>query len=187
MFRIGVVVSVLVVLFAAPVQAGEFEDLLGRAGQEVDQNQPLKAVNTLRRAMAMAWMKAPLTVETATLVNDPAQSFGVYEPRGSNVYKAGEPVRLYVRPLGYKFKKEGEVLTFGFETDFYLAKPDGEVLGGKRKFGRFSFASREPIFECFLNLTYTLRGLPPGEYILETVLHDLNGGQTSFKGPIVIE
>ena len=45
----------------------------------------------------------------------------------------------------------------------------------------------EPLFEFFMNLTVTLTGAQPGEYVLEVVFRDLNGGsQTSLQKTVVV-
>ena len=50
----------------------------------------------------------------------------------------------------------------------------GKILGGKRDFKQWKFARRSSNFDMFVNMTYTLTGAPPGSYVIETTLKDLN-------------
>ena len=49
---------------------------------------------------------------------------------------------------------------------------DGAQLHHQDDFGRFPIASRTRNREFNLNLTFTLSGIPPGDYIVKAVLHD---------------
>jgi len=187
MKRSFAILVVLAVGCLGSAQAADLKELLGTAGQQAEQGQNAKAVETLRQALAQAWAKAPLGVRRAVLVNKKAQAFSRYQPRKDNAYSGQEPVVIYVEPMGYKFKRQGDFFNFGFSVDFAFLSSEGKVLAGQRGFGKWSFDAREPAFECFLNLTYTLTGVPPGKYAIETTLHDIHGGQFSFQVPVVFK
>lgn len=186
--RVAMFCLLALFLLAGSAGAGDLKGLLNQAGQLADQGQIFQAASTLRAALAEVWSLKPMGIKGASLVAQKAGAYGQYQPRPNNVYQKGEPILIYVEPAGYRFKKQGEMYTFGFSADFAVLSEDGKVLGGQKNFNRWQFSSREPLFEVYVNLTYNLTGAPPGTYLMQTTLHDANGGgDVSFKLPVVIK
>lgn len=172
---IGTLITVLAMSCPSVSEAQGVSALFKDAVEFVNKGQPLEAIRTTRLAMLDIWSNTPLSVAQSVLVKEKATGYGMYAQRPDNVYKAGDPILLYVEPVGYTIKREGDVYAFGMSADFEVTSEDGKILGGQRGFGRWSFKSRRPNFELFINLTYTLTGVKPGEYTIETKLKDAQG------------
>lgn len=50
-----------------------------------------------------AWDAAPLSVRKAVFVDDAALGYGLYVERESNAFDAGEPLVVYLEPVGYGY------------------------------------------------------------------------------------
>jgi hypothetical protein len=156
--------------------------------QAVEEASPLEAVKLLNEARLSAWSKCPLTATKSLLVSQKASGFGIYQARPNNKYRSGEPVLLYVQPIGYTYKKQGAQYQFGLTADFTFLTEGGDVLAGKRGFGNWVMTSHERNTEFFMNLTYTLSGVKPGNYIIETILNDkFSDKTTKIRTPVIIE
>jgi hypothetical protein len=162
--------------------------LFNDAAEFVKKGRPLEAIETTRLALMDIWNNAPLSIAQSVLIKEKATGYGMYAPRPNNVYKAGDPILLYVEPVCYTIKQEKDVYSFGMSADFEVTSEDGRILGGQKGFGRWSFKSRRPNFEIFINLTYTLTAVKPGEYTIETKLKDALGPDiATVRTKVVIE
>lgn len=148
----------------------------------------LREIDRLDQAVAEAWVKAPLTERRAIFVEQPAETYGAWKERPTNVFKPGENLLTYVEPVGYVWKDAGDGwLNFGFVMDFKIKTPDGRILGGQDAYKRFEFRTRFRNREVFINLKMTLTGIPDGDYVLVYTLHDLGSDkQSSFEQPFRI-
>ncbi|OYU38258.1 MAG: hypothetical protein CFE33_16970 [Pseudorhodobacter sp. PARRP1] len=156
---------------AGPVadKATEIETLMA-AG---DTPGALEAADSL---MATVWDSgADIGIREALLVAEPAAGVGIYNPRPNETYKIGEPILIYAEPYGYGFGSGGDGLyTIGFIVDLKVMTEAGEVLGEIPSVTNLDLTSRRKMHEFNANLTYTLDGITPGRYILETTLRDKN-------------
>ncbi len=175
-------------LAAMALASGPVAQLLQQSQAAYEEGKSDKSVILMLEAVEFLWQDAGIWIAQAELLAKPGAGFGIYEPRAGNVYAPGEPILLYVEPMGFKHKKLSDGrYTFGVSVDFMVKAPDGRILAGKKNLKRFTMTSRRPNREFFLNLTYTLTGAPPGDYVLETVLHDLVDGATvSVDNKIII-
>ena len=124
--------------------------------------------------------KMPLSQRVAVFVIKPAEFIGAYEERSSNNFKPGETLRTYIEPVGYVWKAKADGFSFGFVVDFTVKSAEGKILGGQENFGKFDFNSRTRLQEVMLNLSLTLDGITPGNYILEYKLHDANSEKSAL-------
>lgn len=138
---------------------GELFDL---AKQALQKGNSVDALVELNKVLLSVWEACPLTARKSLLVSKKTAGFGMYEPRPNNIYKPGEPVLLYVQPIGYTHKKTGKFYEFGLTADFSLLSAGGDVLGGIRGFGNWVMMGHERNTEFFMNLTCTLTGVKPG-------------------------
>ena len=148
--------------------------LLDKAKAQISSAQLREAMSTLQAALLKIWSASPIFVSKAVIVKEKASGFGMYQPRGNNVFKTKEPILIYLEPVAYTIRQEGELFAFGLETDFTLMDMKGKVLGGQRNFGKWSWKSHSPNFEIFMNLNFNLTGVPPGKYAIECVVRDKN-------------
>jgi hypothetical protein len=133
-----------------------------------------------------AWDRMGLRVGTATLVQRPAEGYGVVAPRSAAGYRSGEPILIYVELLGYRHQPAGDGWNFGVVVDWRVRSMTGEVLFEQANLLRQDMASAHRNTEFYVNLTYNLDA-PPGTYLLETVFRDLYADQeTTFEQVVEI-
>lgn len=152
----------------------DFEAAVDQARQGIKDKDPARTLGGLREAVAAAWKRLPFTAIEVHLVAAPPTGFGEYIPRVDNVYRPSEPLILYMEPVGFGVKRDkGKgAYIYNLTADFNLVDAWGHVVSGRRQFGRFEGESRHFPSRLPLTFTYSLSGLPPGEYRLETVLRD---------------
>lgn len=170
--------------YAGPVvdKATEIETLLAAANTA-------GAMDAADVLMASVWdANTTIGIHEAVLVAEPAAGIGIYNPRPNEKYKIGEPILLYAEPYGYGFGSGGDGLyTIGFIVDLKVMTEAGEVLGELPSVANLDLTSRKKMHEFTANLTYTLDGITPGRYVLETTLRDKNSEKFgSFQNTIEI-
>ncbi|HEY8565711.1 MAG TPA: hypothetical protein VIL65_09440 [Beijerinckiaceae bacterium] len=142
--------------------------------------QTLQEVEARQQAVVEAWEKTPLTARRAVFVTAPATIYGAFQERPSNTFKSGEPLYSYVEPVGYAWKSLGNgEYAFGLTVDFTIKRPNGQVLGGQEKFLNYAQTSRYRNQEVMVNLTLTISGAPPGDYIVTYTMRDANSAKTA--------
>lgn len=181
----------LIMLCASSAMAdvSQIGELLKNSNAQFGKGQKEQAYKSMDQALQILWQNTGLWVDEALLVSEPAGGMGIYSPRPNNTYAQGEPIFIYAKPMGYKHHRlDNGIYEFGVTTDFYILRPNGKVLAGQEKFQRLHLRSHKQARELFINLTYNISGLPPGEYKLKTVLHDIvNKATVSFENDIIIE
>jgi hypothetical protein len=137
-----------------------------------------KALATLRLLMLSFLTESSLFLENVKFVKGTDNSYGIYEPRQSNVFAAGEPIYLYLEPAGYIINKNpAGYYEFGFKADFQVADESGKVLGGQADFAVLPFKSWNPNTEISITFTYTLSGLEKGKYKISTQVSDAHSAK----------
>lgn len=174
---------------ASGATAGEIADLARGAEAKLQSGKHTEAIADMQKALRLAHDQSPLALHNAVFVSEPPQGYGVYKPRTANVFKKDEPLVAYVEPLGMGWEKQGDGINHALlVVDFEVRNPAGEILAGKRDFGRFEFKSREQNTEVMTHLTLTLGGAPPGSYIFGVIYHDkITGKQANVDLPFEIK
>ena len=135
--------------------------------------EPGKALASLRSSLEAFWDQSPLFLENIKFVKGADNSYGIYEPKGGDVFAEGEPVYLYMEPAGYAVAKNpAGNYEFGFTADFQLEDESGKILGGQNNFANMPFKSWNFNTEISLTFTYTLSGLTKGKYKIITHVKD---------------
>jgi hypothetical protein len=165
---------VLALFLGAPgaIHAGQIEELARQAEAKAEAGQYGEAMDILRRAIDSVMARAPLSLRRVQFIAEPPKGFGIYQPRGNNVFRAGEPLIIYAEPIGVGWKMEGGLNRSLILVDFELRKPDGKILGGQKEFGRFEFTSREQNHEIMTHLTIRISGAPNGSYVIAATYRD---------------
>jgi hypothetical protein len=98
-----------------------------------------------------------------------------YEPLPDAAQTSEEKLLVYYRPKGYKIVKRGDVYVARFAQDGQI-RPLGrkKVLLRKLKLLDYEAKSDVPPDEIYFQNTFSLKGLPPGEYEYDMILKDLN-------------
>lgn len=122
------------------------------------------------------------------LTRAPATGFGAYEPRPDNRFAPGAPVHVYVELNGVGVIEHPEgIREMRFEVDFALNDAQGAALTDTIPMGKVQLQSRSRAADVFLELTYNLTGVPPGDYLLWTRITDTpSGQQVEFDKSITI-
>ncbi len=161
-------------------RAGEIAELARDAEAKLQSGQNVEAIENLRRALRLAHDQSPLSFRKAVFVSEPPSGFGIYKVRASNVFQVGEPLIAYVEPIGVGWAKQDAGSFHSLLTvDFEIRSPAGDILTGKRDFGRFEFVSREENTEMMTHLTLNLSGAQPGKYIFGVIYHDTTTGKSA--------
>jgi hypothetical protein len=147
----------------------------------------IQDIGVLQKAVTDAMEKMPLTVRRAIFVTEKVQMIGAWSERPSGVFKSGEPLLTYVEPVGYTWKPRGEQFDFGVSVDFILKSAAGKILGRQEKFSNATLSGHTKVQEFMLNLSLSLDGISPGQYVIEYKLHDLGSEKTAtFAQPFTI-
>jgi OOP family OmpA-OmpF porin len=166
---------------AAGVQpSSEFEALLDAATVSYRNGDTVEAVDNLKMGVLSIWDKVPLTIKNVRLVED----MKTYVTRRNNTFGSGEKMHILAHILGHKMKPVEGSYSINLTTDVYFLR-EGEILAGQQNFGKFELISPIQKTEFQLELTYWLTDAPPGDYDVQTVVHDQNSGQsTKFTTPV---
>lgn len=165
----------------APVHAGPVADAARDAERLLSQGKPDEAAAALDKARDRLWREAPLTVKRAQFTVDAPQGFGVYEPRRTASFKAGETLFVYGEVSGYGYGRagsQGEVARIEFEVSLSVAQAAGGLAIAPQS-GKLALASRTENKEYMLALVYEPKGLPAGDYVLQADLRDVNSSKTT--------
>ncbi|OWJ68634.1 hypothetical protein [Inquilinus limosus] len=169
-------------------QADDAQQLAAKGAELLKAGQPEEAYKALNDAAIEAWLQSPLGFRRTLLVSAPAQSFGTYSPRETNVFDGNTPLRFYAEPTGFGWATDGELYRIDLSIDFSLRSADGKPLGEQKDFQDFKIESRERVREMFFNLTLTLNGAPDGQYVVTFTVHDhATGKDGSFDMPFEIK
>ncbi|MES2432753.1 MAG: hypothetical protein V4586_02885 [Pseudomonadota bacterium] len=181
--------AVLAASLAWPAFAGPIVDKATEIEALLAANNPTAALEAASNLSTEVWDSGPdITIRAAALVDAPVTMLGIYNPRQDDKYQIGAPILIYAEPVGYGFGAAGEGLySFGFIVDLKVMTEAGEVLGELPSVANLDVTSRAQNREFPANLTYTLTGLVPGRYVLETTLRDKNSQKAgSFQNTIEI-
>ncbi|MGD8561137.1 MAG: hypothetical protein PVG03_01315 [Desulfarculaceae bacterium] len=172
-----VLIAVWALLPSLAAAQDAFEKALQQARQGLEARDPAATMKALNQAAAEAFKRLPFKALNVHLVAAPPSGFGRYLPRVDNVYRPGEPLILYMEPVGFKVieNQKNGLYRFSLTADFNLVDAWGMVVSGRRSVGRFGGESRQFPDRYPLTFTYNLAGLPAGEYRFETILRDLLG------------
>jgi hypothetical protein len=176
---------------AITLTSGAFAQDIARKANEAEallkQGKTAEAIAALDEAAGALWDKVPLGFRRAMWVAEKASGFGAYNPRENAVYSAGAPMLVYAEPVGFGWRQSGEMWRTDLLADLTIKTADGKELFHQNEFQKLELASRVRNREFMVNFTYTLSGLPKGEYLLETTLRDqVSGKQGSFALPFTI-
>lgn len=188
MFMRSIAATLVTIPLCASAMAGELQDMTIKAETQAKAGQHVQAIETMREALVALWGQSPLQFRRALFVSQKAAGFGIFKKRASSEFQKGEPLLIYVEPIGYGWKQEGSVYKSNIAADFELRDTKGKILAGQKDFASFKLASYDRNTEYFMNVTYTLTGLPAGAYVIGTQLRDtVTGKSASFDLPFSVK
>jgi hypothetical protein len=189
MLNKGIFIAALLVSapFAPPVFAGPVADKAVEIEGLMDAGDDSATLAAAAALFSTVWDSTKsIGISQAILVTEPASGVGIYNPKADEKYKVGEPILIYAEPVGYGYGSAGDGLySIGFAVDLKVMTETGEVLGEMPDLANLELTSRHQNREFQANLTYTLNGIPPGRYVLETTLRDKNSAKVgSFQNTV---
>jgi hypothetical protein len=114
--------------------------------------------------------------------------YGAYTARATNVYSAGEQMIAYLEPVGFAWRKTGDGWQTDLSVDVSLKDKDGNEIYSKKDYQKLVVSSHVQNREFLVHLTYTLTGLPAGQYTIATTFNDAVSSKSgSFSLPFVIK
>lgn len=159
----------------------DIKALAERAREAAAGGRSIEALDALDDAAALISERMPLTIRRATFVAEEPQGYGVFNPRDSTVFEAGQPLLIYAELAGQGWRRSGDIFRTDLVLDFELRRADGEPLVAQQAFNTIATASRRRNREFFLYVTYGFTGIEPGAYVVRTLVRDRAGNkQSSF-------
>ncbi|HEX2217060.1 MAG TPA: hypothetical protein VHG27_10280 [Xanthobacteraceae bacterium] len=173
----------LLLILASPAPAQEATEKVRDAEALLARGRVIEAIEALDDAAVALWQKAPLAFRRSLWVTEKAAGFGMYNPRPDAVFSAGQPMLVYAEPIGYGWFKNGDIYHVEILADVVFRGADGKELFRKDNFQKLELSGRVRNREFMVNFTYTLSGIPKGEYTVETTLRDQ---VTDKKGSFIL-
>ena len=159
--------------------AGELADAGGAADAQLEHGQYLEALATLATAQDKVWQKSPLLFRKTIFVASDPQGFGIYDLHEGSRFKRNEKIILYAEPIGYGFRKDGELNVIDLSLDFEVKAKDGRLIGGEKAFATPQLRSRVQNHEFFVKIVYDFSAVPAGDYEVKTTVNDKTSGKSS--------
>jgi hypothetical protein len=174
-------------LTVAPAAA---QDIAGKAREAevlLSRGRVIEAIDALDEAAVALWERAPLSFRRGLWVVDKAAGYGIFNPRASSVFDSGETMLVYAEPVGFGWRRDGEIFQTDIAADVVFRTADGKEIYRKDEFQNLALAGRVRNREFMINFNYTLTGVPKGEYVVETTLRDrVSGKKGNFILPFTI-
>ena len=181
--RFSFLFSAVLALFLqtlSPAQSGPVVDEAAKAEGLVLENKHTEAILAMDSAIGKLWNAIPLTFIDFHFVTKRPTGYGDYDPRPTNVFRAGEDMIVYVEMAGFDYKQEGKHFLADFSLDMEIRSLEDKVLGSQRDFLKLSQRSRVPNREFFAVIVYTFDTIPPGKYALRTYVTDKLANDTQW-------
>jgi len=133
---------------------------------------------------ALAWVEQNLAFTSAKFIAAPAKGYGSYQPLQNNEFAPGTPLTVYAEPVGYGFKQQNSQYHIDLSVDFELRNTTGQVLASQDGFAVLHAASFNQVREYQSSLSFDLKGLQEGEYVLKVRFNDNNSEKSgAFELP----
>ncbi|MGB7053970.1 MAG: hypothetical protein WBE28_01460 [bacterium] len=176
-----VLAIIMLVSMLSAQQSAVFETPFARFKDEFGEKEYYKAHKTLHSVVELFSEKVPLLLCNVRFVKGEDNSYGIYEPKQSNNFASGEPLYLYLEPMGFAYEKivPAGCYEFGFKADFVLEDDKGNELGGQEEFADLKFSSWNRNTEVSLTFTYSFTGFEKGKYKVVTHVRDAHSNKSA--------
>lgn len=163
-----------------PSPSGAFEAGFARIDDAIGKGDFPRALAALRSSFEAFRAKSPLLLENVKFVTSDSASYGIYDPRPTDEFAAGDVIYLYLEPVGQTLKDAPDGKhEFGFQADFSLEDASGKVMGGQKDFASPRFASWNYNTEIALTFNFTFSGLQAGRYKIVLTVRDAHSDKSA--------
>lgn len=174
-------------LTALPAVAQDIASKAKEAEVLLSRGRVIEAIDALDEAAVALWERAPLSFRRGLWVVDKAAGYGIFNPRADAVFNSGDTMLVYAEPVGFGWRRNGEIYQTDIAADVVFRTAAGKEIYRKDEFQNLALAGRVRNREFMVNFNYTLTGVPPGDYVVETTLRDrVSGKKGSFTLPFTI-
>ena len=159
------------------------------AASNASSQKRIAELKAAREQLLLAWDHTTFQDQFDTFVNS-ADGYGVYKEHKSNVFKPGEPIVLYVEPVGFTHMpvsggsgptNNTKLYLINMTASIMLSDKQGNVLLGRENIPLLSVISHNKNTELFMNLRVTQSSaFPAGDYVVTYTITDVPSGK-SFK------
>src|SRR5882724_10478199 len=109
-FMLRVLAAILILaLSLTAAAADELADQMKAADDLAGSGKFLEAMDALDDAATLIWDRSPLSFRRALWVSELPVGFGAYTPRQTNEYASGDEMVAYVEPVGFGWRKSGDM------------------------------------------------------------------------------
>jgi hypothetical protein len=163
-----------------PAPSGAFDAGFARFHDALGNGDYTTALAALRSSFEAFRERSPLLLQNVKFVTNESASYGIYDPRASDAFAAGDVIYLYLEPVGQVLKGSGDGRNeFGFAADFSLEDAAGKVLGGQKDFASPRFASWNFNTEIALTFNFSFSGLQAGRYKIFLTVRDVHSTKSA--------
>ncbi len=166
--------------------------LLGSAASAADMSAVSAEFVAAKQVYEAAWEQQPLAFTAATFIALPAKSYGAYTALERAEFQADDPLIVYAEPVGFAHKDIGGKYAIELSVDFELRNTTGQVLASEQAFTTLHSESVAKLREYQSSLSFNLKGLQAGEYVLKVQFNDENSEKSggfelpfSMKGAVL--
>jgi len=173
---------------AAGLRAQDLATETSAAEALAAQGKFVEALDAMRDAVILLWEKVPLGFRHALWLSGAPGGWGMYTPRPSVSFAAGEDMIAYAEPVGFGWRRtEDGLWLMDWSADVVIKAKDGSELKRVTDFQHLTVASHERNQEVFASFTYSFSGIPPGDYVVDTILRDkVSGKSGTFSLPFTV-
>jgi hypothetical protein len=193
----GTIVVILLLIVSVPLTIGissntPVASTIFQPQQAMAQKTTQKEIadfNAAREQLLLAWNRTGFRDQFDTYVNS-ADAYGIYEEHKSNVFKPGEPIILYVEPVGFTHmpingisnsNNNSKLYLINMTAGIVLSDKQGNILLGRENIPLLGVMSHHKNTELFANLRLTQSSpFPAGDYVITYTVSDAPSGK-SFK------
>jgi hypothetical protein len=160
-----------------------------RSPSSASSQKEIAELKAAREQILLAWNRTGFKEQFDTFVNS-ANGYGVYEVHKSNVFKSGEPIILYVEPVGFTHMpvssgggpaNNSKLYLINMTASIVLSDKQGNILLGRENIPLLNVISNNRNTELFMNLRLTQSSpFPAGDYVVTYTVTDVPSGK-SFK------
>ena len=141
----------------------EISQVITQANTQLAQKKYDAARRSIEEASLALANIAPLRLSQVHLLSKPAQGYGQFTIRQDNVFKSGDPIRIYLEPENFNSRKTTD-WQIHLVTDLALANAQGAELKKLPDFLVARINSQSPNRDIKLELVINIPGIPSGKY-----------------------